>query len=83
MADLCFVNGESKCGCKIDFHSGYGEYSDVLYVTLCGTHSGADLINSLYAELELASSPAEENSINVIESALEMIREYKAKGEGE
>ncbi len=37
---ITFVNGEpAKCGCQMEFSSGGGEYSDVLYVMPCPNHS--------------------------------------------
>jgi hypothetical protein len=37
---ITFVNGEpAKCGCQMKFSSGGGDYSDVLYVMPCATHS--------------------------------------------
>lgn len=38
---IVFINGESKCGCKMQFSDGYGEYSDVHEITLCEIHGGA------------------------------------------
>lgn len=39
---ITFVNGKpAKCGCKMEFSSGGGHYSDVLYVTPCEAHSGS------------------------------------------
>lgn len=38
---IVFVNSEpAKCGCKMEFSSGGGHYSDVVYVTPCQDHSG-------------------------------------------
>ena len=37
---ITFVNGEpAKCGCRMEFSSGGGSYSDVLYVMPCAAHS--------------------------------------------
>ena len=37
---IVFINGApAKCGCKVNFSSGGGEYSDVLYVMPCAMHS--------------------------------------------
>ncbi|WP_430444893.1 MAG: hypothetical protein ACQZ2J_27720 [Pseudomonas piscis] len=37
---IVFINGApAKCGCKMDFSSGGGEYSDVLCVMPCAMHS--------------------------------------------
>lgn len=39
---ITFVNGlPAKCGCKMEFSSGGGHDSDVLYVTSCEAHSGS------------------------------------------
>lgn len=39
---ITFVNSEpAKCGCKMEFSSGGGHYSDVVYVTPCEAHSGS------------------------------------------
>lgn len=37
-ADITFVNGSAECGCRVDFSSGHGEYSDCHYVYLCQDH---------------------------------------------
>ena len=38
---LTFVNGaKAACGCRHEFSSGGGEYSDVAYVHLCALHAG-------------------------------------------
>jgi len=37
---ITFVNGApAKCGCQMKFSSGGGDYSDVIWVTPCPTHS--------------------------------------------
>jgi len=39
---ITFVNNApAKCGCTMEFSSGGGHYSDVLYVTPCDAHSGS------------------------------------------
>ena len=40
--DIVFVNGESKCGCRTEFSSGHGEYSDVTNIYLCKEHKGLE-----------------------------------------
>ncbi|KFJ08631.1 hypothetical protein DR66_6063 [Delftia acidovorans] len=43
---LTFVNGaKAACGCRHEFSSGGGEYSDVAYVHLCGKHAGAPVLD--------------------------------------
>lgn len=43
MEKLTFVNGrDAKCGCKVKVSDGYGEYSDVIHVTLCDKHSSKE-----------------------------------------
>lgn len=42
---IAFVNGQpAGCGCRIDFSSGGGEYSDVHYLTPCALHGGGVLL---------------------------------------
>ena len=38
MTKITFINGESKCGCTMEFSDGHGEYSDVHEITLCAEH---------------------------------------------
>jgi hypothetical protein len=38
---LIIVNWQpAKCGCKMSFSDGAGQFSDVHYITLCDTHRG-------------------------------------------
>ena len=40
--DVEFCNGEAECGCRLEFTSGNGEYSDSVSVWLCPTHKKRD-----------------------------------------
>lgn len=37
-----FCNGMAPCGCRLDFLSGGGEYSDSAVVHLCDLHQPTD-----------------------------------------
>lgn len=55
-AKLVFVNGKpAKCGCQVEYSSGGGEYSDVVYVSPCQQHSGRVL--ELVTENRIALTP--------------------------
>lgn len=62
-ANLTFINGRpAMCGCQVEYSSGGGEYSDVIYVTLCAKHSGSAILD-IVATNRIAltqSSPAHE-----------------------
>ncbi|MER0833934.1 hypothetical protein AAA528_16910 [Pseudomonas aeruginosa] len=62
-AKLTFINGRpAMCGCQVEYSSGGGEYSDVIYVTLCAKHSGSAILD-VVATNRIAltqSSPAHE-----------------------
>ncbi|HHG5098733.1 hypothetical protein [Pseudomonas aeruginosa] len=56
-AKLTFVNGRlAICGCQVEYSSGRGEYSDVIYVTLCAKHSGSAIMD-LVATNRIALTP--------------------------
>ncbi|PND31595.1 hypothetical protein C1I89_22440 [Achromobacter pulmonis] len=60
-AKITFVNGNpASCGCTIRFSDGGGEYSDVHYVSLCGTHSGAHLLSKVIKTGELTRAQHED-----------------------
>lgn len=45
-AKLTFINGRpAMCGCQVEYSDGGGEYSDVIYVTLCAKHSGSAILD--------------------------------------
>ncbi|ERF09152.1 hypothetical protein PA13_1003695 [Pseudomonas aeruginosa HB13] len=44
------------CGCQVEYSSGGGEYSDVIYVTLCAKHSGSAILD-LVATNRIALTP--------------------------
>lgn len=47
MTKIVFVNGaNAKCGCRVDYSDGNGEYSNVIAVHLCKTHDKGK--NDLY-----------------------------------
>lgn len=52
-----FCNGASECGCEMRYRDGHGQYSDSHTITLCNAHAGRELINKIYAEIELAIEP--------------------------
>ncbi|MGU0648890.1 hypothetical protein ACSEU7_27130 [Pseudomonas aeruginosa] len=55
---LTFINGRpAMCGCQVEYSSGGGEYSDVIYVTLCVKHSGFSAILDLVATNRIALTP--------------------------
>ncbi|ENY3809698.1 hypothetical protein [Pseudomonas aeruginosa] len=62
-AKLTFINGRpAMCGCQVEYSDGGGEYSDVIYVTLCAKHSGSAILD-IVATNRIAltqSSPAHE-----------------------
>ncbi len=56
-ANLTFINGRpAMCGCQVEYSSGGGEYSDVIYVTLCAKHSGSAILD-LVATNRIALTP--------------------------
>ncbi|MCT5131918.1 hypothetical protein LZL27_12330 [Pseudomonas aeruginosa] len=56
-AKLTFINGRpAMCGCQVEYSSGGGEYSDVIYVTLCAKHSGSAILD-LVATNRIALTP--------------------------
>ncbi|MDC3857743.1 hypothetical protein [Pseudomonas aeruginosa] len=56
-ATLTFINGRpAMCGCQVEYSSGGGEYSDVIYVTLCAKHSGSAILD-LVATNRIALTP--------------------------
>ncbi|MDK8375972.1 hypothetical protein ACEOSW_16975 [Pseudomonas aeruginosa] len=56
-AKLTFINGRpAMCGCQVEYSSGGGEYSDVIYVTLCAKHSGSAIMD-LVATNRIALAP--------------------------
>ncbi|HBO0937060.1 TPA: hypothetical protein L4E40_000537 [Pseudomonas aeruginosa] len=56
-AELTFINGRpAMCGCQVEYSSGGGEYSDVIYVTLCAKHSGSAILD-LMANNRIALTP--------------------------
>lgn len=56
-AKLTFINGSpAMCGCQVEYSSGGGEYSDVIYVTLCAKHSGSAILD-LVATNRIALTP--------------------------
>ncbi|RPV93398.1 hypothetical protein IPC782_00135 [Pseudomonas aeruginosa] len=56
-AKLTFINGgPAMCGCQVEYSSGGGEYSDVIYVTLCAKHSGSAILD-LVATNRIALTP--------------------------
>ncbi|HHX6654889.1 TPA: hypothetical protein ACVGKT_001069 [Pseudomonas aeruginosa] len=56
-ANLTFINGKpAMCGCQVEYSSGGGEYSDVIYVTLCAKHSGSAILD-LVATNRIALTP--------------------------
>ncbi|MBH3541001.1 hypothetical protein I5Q95_00140 [Pseudomonas aeruginosa] len=56
-ATLTFINGRpAMCGCQVEYSSGGGEYSDVIYVTLCAKHSGSAILG-LVATNRIALTP--------------------------
>lgn len=56
-ANLTFINGRpAMCGCQVEYSSGGGEYSDVIYVTLCDKHSGSAILD-LVATNRIALTP--------------------------
>ena len=38
-----FINGESPCGCKLDYDSGEGQYAAVHIIDLCDFHRGRNV----------------------------------------
>lgn len=44
------------CGCQVEYSDGGGEYSDVIYVTLCAKHSGSAILD-LVATNRIALTP--------------------------
>lgn len=55
--NLTFINGRpAMCGCQVEYSSGGGEYSDVIYVTLCAKHSGSAILD-LVATNRIALTP--------------------------
>lgn len=59
-ANLTFINGRpAMCGCQVEYSSGGGEYSDVIYVTLCAKHSGSAILD-LVATNRIALTPEHE-----------------------
>ncbi len=60
-AKLTFINGRpAMCGCQVEYSSGGGEYSDVIYVTLCAKHSGSAILD-LVATNRIALTPEYES----------------------
>ncbi|MBI7024060.1 hypothetical protein JEW38_08515 [Pseudomonas aeruginosa] len=56
-AKLTFINGRpAMCGCQVEYSDGGGEYSDVIYVTLCAKHSGSAILD-LVATNRIALTP--------------------------
>ncbi|HEJ2486493.1 TPA: hypothetical protein SL173_006311, partial [Pseudomonas aeruginosa] len=56
-AKLTFINGSpAMCGCQVEYSDGGGEYSDVIYVTLCAKHSGSAILD-LVATNRIALTP--------------------------
>lgn len=56
-AKLTFINGRPAiCGCQVEYSDGGGEYSDVIYVTLCAKHSGSAILD-LVATNRIALTP--------------------------
>lgn len=56
-AKLTFINGRpAMCGCQVEYSSGGGEYSDVIYVTLCAKHSRSAILD-LVATNRIALTP--------------------------
>ncbi|MGZ3014091.1 hypothetical protein AAER19_26460 [Pseudomonas aeruginosa] len=56
-ANLTFINGRpAMCGCQVEYSSGGGEYSDVIYVTLCAKHSDSAILD-LVATNRIALTP--------------------------
>ncbi|MFW4932800.1 hypothetical protein ACOAOU_14750 [Pseudomonas aeruginosa] len=56
-AKLTFINGRpAMCGCQVEYSSVGGEYSDVIYVTLCAKHSGSAILD-LVATNRIALTP--------------------------
>ncbi|MGD8183868.1 hypothetical protein ACP9M8_08205 [Pseudomonas aeruginosa] len=56
-ANLTFINGRpAMCGCQVEYSDGGGEYSDVIYVTLCAKHSGSAILD-LVATNRIALTP--------------------------
>lgn len=56
-ANLTLINGRpAMCGCQVEYSSGGGEYSDVIYVTLCAKHSGSAILD-LVATNRIALTP--------------------------
>ncbi|HCF6914417.1 TPA: hypothetical protein NII75_001946 [Pseudomonas aeruginosa] len=56
-AKLTFINGRpAMCGCQVEYSDGGGEYSDVIYVTLCAKHSGSAILD-LVAANRIALTP--------------------------
>ncbi|HBO0981491.1 TPA: hypothetical protein L4E58_001305 [Pseudomonas aeruginosa] len=56
-AKLTFINGRpAMCGCQVEYSDGGGEYSDVIYVTLCAKHSGSVILD-LVATNRIALTP--------------------------
>ncbi|HEJ4065241.1 TPA: hypothetical protein SL480_001298 [Pseudomonas aeruginosa] len=54
---LTFINGRpAMCGCQVEYSDGGGEYSDVIYVTLCAKHSGSAILD-LVATNRIALTP--------------------------
>jgi len=38
-ADIVFINyGDAECGCSVAYSDGKGQYSDAIYIKLCGKH---------------------------------------------
>ncbi len=35
---VVFVNGKSRCGCRLEYSDGKGLYSDVTTIELCSKH---------------------------------------------
>lgn len=57
---ITFVNGESKCGCEMEFSDGEGQYSDVHTIKLCAHHDKSDLLRKVIAVGELTRVEHEE-----------------------
>ncbi|MDI3613392.1 hypothetical protein QK435_06050 [Pseudomonas aeruginosa] len=56
-AKLTFIKGRpAMCGCQVEYSDGGGEYSDVIYVTLCAKHSGSAILD-LVATNRIALTP--------------------------
>jgi len=77
---VAFVNGEpASCGCTVRFSDGGGEYSNVHYVNLCDTHSGAALLSKVIATGEL-TRPQHEDLEGEVCAALDLGRLEPASG---